>query len=355
MPAVKKRIAVVGAAGYSGAELLEILLGHEGVEIAGLFGSARRDKQGAAQGFDEVFTRFRERLTLPLTAFDVEACAALKPDAVFLATPNEASAELAPGLVAKGLRVLDLSGSFRLKDAALYPKFYGFEHPDAGLLQAAVYGQPETNRAAIAGAKMVAVPGCYATAAILALAPLARAGIVKPGTRAIVDAISGVSGAGRSLNQRSLFCEVSVQAYGVLTHRHTPEIEAYSGVRAVFTPHLGPYDRGILATIHIETAAGVTGARVREVYETAYGNEPFVRVLQQGGWPSVADVRGTNFCDIGMAMDEANGHLIVCSAIDNLVKGAAGQGVQCMNLCLGFEETTGMASKNLAPRRGAGQ
>ncbi|MBU6412829.1 MAG: N-acetyl-gamma-glutamyl-phosphate reductase [Planctomycetes bacterium] len=343
---MKKRIAVVGAAGYSGAELLEILLAHDGVEIVGLFGSARRDKQGATQGFDEVFTRFRDRLTLPLQAFDVDACAALKPDVVFLATPNEASTELAPGLVAKGLRVLDLSGSFRLKDSSLYPKYYGFEHPDTGLLAKSIYGQPETNRNAIASAQMVAVPGCYATAAILALSPLGKAGIIKQGTRAIVDAISGVSGAGRSLNQRSLFCEVSVQAYGVLTHRHTPEIEAYSGVRTVFTPHLGPYDRGILATIHIDTAPDITAQRVRDIYHTAYDNEPFVRLLKTGNWPSVADVRGTNFCDIGFAMDEANGHLIICSAIDNLVKGAAGQAVQCMNLCLGFRESNGMASKS---------
>lgn len=351
---MKKRIAVVGAAGYSGAELLEILLGHDAVDIVGLFGSARRDKQGATQGFDEVFTRFRDRLTLPLQAFDVEACAALKPDVVFLATPNEASAELAPGLIAKGLRVLDLSGSFRLKDALLYPKFYGFEHPDAPLLAQAIYGQPETNRKAIPSAQMVAIPGCYATAAILALAPLGKSGIIKPGTRAIIDAISGVSGAGRSLNQRSLFCEVSVQAYGVLTHRHTPEIEAYSGVRTVFTPHLGPYDRGILATIHIDTAPGVTAQRVREIYQESYSNEPFVRILKSGNWPSVADVRGTNFCDIGFAMDEANGHLIICSAIDNLVKGAAGQAVQCMNLCLGFPESSGMASKHASATSNGG-
>jgi N-acetyl-gamma-glutamyl-phosphate reductase len=209
-----------------------------------------------------------------------------------------------------------------------------------------VYGQPETNRRAIAAAQMVAVPGCYATAAILALAPLGKAGIIKEGTRAIVDAISGVSGAGRSLNQRSLFCEVSVQAYGVLTHRHTPEIEAYSGVRTIFTPHLGPYDRGILATIHIDTATGITAQRVRDIYHMAYTHEPFVRILKSGNWPSVADVRGTNFCDIGLAVDEANGHLVICSAIDNLVKGAAGQAVQCMNLCLGFSESTGMASKS---------
>ncbi len=345
---MKKRIAVVGAAGYSGAELLEILLAHDGVEIVGLFGSARRDKQGATQGFDEVFTRFRDRLTLPLQAFDVDACVALKPDVVFLATPNEVSAELAPGLITKGLRVLDLSGSYRLKDASLYPKFYGFEHPARDLLSQAIYGQPESNRKAIPAARMVAVPGCYATAAILALAPLHRAGLIKPGTRAIVDAISGVSGAGRSLNQRSLFCEVSVQAYGVLTHRHTPEIEAYSGVSTIFTPHLGPYDRGILATIHIDTAPGVTAIRVREIYDAAYSSEPFVRILKSGQWPSVADVRGTNFCDIGLAIDESKGHLIVSSAIDNLVKGAAGQAVQCMNLCLGFPESSGMASKHAA-------
>lgn len=342
---MKKRVVIVGAGGYSGAELAEILLRHPQAEIVGLFGSARREKDGKVQRMDEVFPRFRGRLTLPLAPYELEACAALKPDAVFLGTPNEVSLELAPPLRAAGITVLDLSGAFRLKDAALYPKFYGFEHTAKDLLAAAVYGQPETNRAAIKTADMVAVPGCYPTSAILAVAPFARAGAIRAGTRVIIDSISGVSGAGRSAAVKSLFCEVSVQAYNVLAHRHNPEIDAFSGAKTLFTPQIGPFDRGIVSTVHVDVAPGWDEARVRELFDAAYRDEPFVRVLSKGTWPAAADVRGTNFCDIGLAFDAAEGHVILSSAIDNLVKGAAGQAVQCFNIRFGFDEAMGMFAK----------
>ena len=341
------RAVVIGASGYSGAELVSILLGHPQAQVVGLFGSAKREEGGKAAAFSETFPHFRGRLDLPVRATNVADIAALRADAIFLATPHEASLELAPQLLDKGLKVYDLSAAFRLKDAALYPLHYSFTHTHAGLLDAAVYGLPELFRDQIAKADLIAVPGCYPTSAILPLAPLSRAGAIAKDERGrvrrpIVDSISGVSGAGRKAEQRLLFCEVSVQPYGIFKHRHNPEINAYAGVAVVFTPQIGPYDRGIISTIHVDLAKGWDLARVTQTLKDAYSAEAFVRLCPPGVWPAVADVRGTNFCDIAWAVDETNGHLILVSAIDNLVKGAAGQAVQCMNIRAGIRETTGL-------------
>ncbi len=341
----RARVVVVGAGGYSGAELVSILLAHPGAEIVGVFGSAKR--QGEPAPFSASWPRFRGRLDLPVKAMDIPSVAELRPDAVFLATPHEASIDLAPGLLERNLRVLDLSGALRLKNASLYPKYYGFEHHAPELLAHAVYGLPELHRDLLRNASLVAVPGCYPTSAILPLFPLVRAGAIRRDAagralRPIIDSTSGVSGAGRTPTQKSLFCEVSLQPYGVLSHRHNPEIDQYAGVATVFTPHLGCFERGILSTIHIELADGWNEARVRDLYTRTFASEPFVRVCEPGVWPAIADVTRTNFCDIGFAVDEAFGHMIAVSAIDNLVKGAAGQAVQCMNLALGIGETAGL-------------
>ncbi|CAG0982485.1 N-acetyl-gamma-glutamyl-phosphate reductase [Phycisphaerales bacterium] len=301
--------------------------------------------------FSDTFARFRGRIDLPVRATSIPDVLACEPDAVFLATPHEASVELARGLMhAKpGLVVLDLSAAFRLNDAAQYPRHYGFEHPHADMLSHAAYGLPELFRDRVAKADLIAVPGCYPTSAILPLAPLVKAGAVatrpdgRP-VRPIIDSTSGVSGAGRGLNLRSLFCEVHQQPYNVLKHRHQPEIDAYAGLATLFTPHLGPFERGILSTIHVELAPGWDDVKVRGTWSAAYGREPFVRLCPPGVWPSVADVRGTNFCDIACAVDAAWNHLIIASAIDNLVKGAAGQAVQCMNARFGLPETAGLLS-----------
>jgi N-acetyl-gamma-glutamyl-phosphate reductase len=212
------------------------------------------------------------------------------------------------------------------------------------LLERAVYGLPEINRGAIRGAELVAAPGCYPTTAVLPIHALARAGAIRAGTRVIVDSVSGVSGAGRSAKQANLYCEVSQRPYGVLTHRHQPEIAVHSGAEVLFTPHVGPFDRGMLSTIHVDLDDDVSAGRIAEVFDAAYGREPFVRLREHGDWPTVLGVVRTNFCDIAWAMDKtgAGGHLIVFSAIDNLVKGASGQGVQCMNLMLGLDETEGL-------------
>lgn len=341
-------VVVVGAGGYSGAELISILLGHPRAKILGLFGSARREKTDEPRTIAEVFPRFRGRLDMAIKPADVGAIAALKPDAVFLATPHEASLELAPALRERSLRVFDLSGSFRLPQASLYEKHYGFSHSHAALLEKAVYGLPELNRQRLASADLVAVPGCYPTSAILPLAPLVRAGALDLSRgRIVIDSTSGVSGAGRSPSVRSLLSELSLQPYNVLSHRHAPEIETYIKAKAVFTPHLVAFDRGILSTIHAQLATGWNGAKVRALFEETYGREPFVRLLPANTWPAVADVRGTNFCDIALAVDESDGHLIMASAIDNLVKGAAGQAVQCMNIRLGLGETSGLIAREL--------
>ncbi len=342
----KIRAVIVGATGYSGAELCALLLRHPGAEIVGLFGSSRRDENAAAMG--DLHPRLRG-MRLPdgglVRAAELGAIAALQPDAVFLCTPHEASVELAPEL----LRVLpesvvfDLSGGFRLR-AEDYPRYYGFDHGAIGWLEKAVYGLAELNRAKLASSsvRLVAVPGCYPTSAILPLAPLVRAAAVEPGRRPVVDSTSGVSGAGRTPTAKVHFCEVSLQPYNVLKHRHNPEINLHCGTGVVFTPHLGAFDRGILSTIHVDLAVGWTAARVGETLRSAYGGETFVRLLGAEVWPSIAGVRGTNYCDIGWACDEDGRHLILVSAIDNLVKGAAGQALQCMNIRFGLPETEGL-------------
>jgi N-acetyl-gamma-glutamyl-phosphate reductase len=341
---VTTRAVIVGAAGYSGAELAAILLRHPGAEIVGLFGSG---KSAQPEPYSTAFPRFRGRLDLPVHAATPEAILTLTPDAVFLATPHEASADLASKLTGKAPCVLDLSAAFRLKDPALYPRHYAFEHPSPALLDRAVYGLPELFGHLLPTASLVAVPGCYPTSAILPLAPLVRAGAIaarpdgRP-ARPVIDSTSGVSGAGRSLHLRSLFCEVHQQPYNVLKHRHQPEIDAYAGLPTLFTPHLGPYERGILSTIHVDLAPGWTEDRVRATLSDAYAGHPFVRLRPAGEWPSVADVRGTNFCDIALAVDQGWSHLIIASAIDNLVKGAAGQAVQCMNIRFGHSPTAGL-------------
>lgn len=355
----RKRVAVVGAAGYSGVELLSILADHPRVEVAALFGS---DKGAASPApaaeapiFSDAHPRFRGVFDLPVLPASPAAILNASPDAVFLCTPHAASHDLAPPILAAGVPVLDLSAAFRFRDAAIYPKHYAFEHTRPDLLERAVYALPELHRSAIAPADLLAIPGCYPTSAILPLAPLVKAGAIDPARRVIIDSISGVSGAGRGANIATLFCEVSVRPYEVFKHRHTPEIEAYSGTPVWFTPQVGPYERGIVSTIHADLAPGWDAPRVRAALAAAYENEPFVRLLKPGTWPSVLGVARTNCCDIALdtrANSDGTHHLILVSAIDNLVKGAAGQAVQALNIRFGFPETTALlpAAAQEAPR-----
>ena len=343
------RIVIVGAPGYSGAELATLLAAHPAVQLVGLFGSEKRSAATATAAAGEpaptlgsLFPRLAGVVDLPVHAASADAIAALRPDAVFLATPHEASETLAAALLPTGAAIFDLSAAFRLRDPALYPTHYGYTHAHTALLRKAVYGLPELNAAAIRHAQLIACPGCYPTSVVLPVRPLMAAGLLAPGRPVIVDSASGVSGAGRSPALKSLFSEVSLQPYGVLTHRHQPEMAQETGARILFTPHLVALDRGIVSTMHADLAPGHTLADARAALQAAYRAAPFVRLLPAGQWPSAAAVERTNFCDIALASDDTGTHLVLCSAIDNLVKGAAGQAVQCFNLRFGLPETTGL-------------
>ncbi|MDZ4828777.1 MAG: N-acetyl-gamma-glutamyl-phosphate reductase [Phycisphaerae bacterium] len=337
-----KRIAVVGASGYAGAELVGLLLGHPEADVIALRGSSRRrdaQVEGASR-FSDLFPKYLGLCDLDIGPLDRGELVALEPDAVFLATPHELSHELAPELVARGIVTFDLSAAFRLSDINAYPKHYGFTHAQPALLRAAAYGLPELFAPRIAQADLVACPGCYPTSVILPLRPLADAGLLRTDREIIVDSASGVSGAGRKADTKNLFCEVSLQAYAVFSHRHRPEMTEYAGRPICFTPHLVAFERGILSTIHAWLVPGADERAVRDAHAAAYGTQPFVRRLAPGQWPSVAAVRGTNFCDIGVSVE--GDHLVIESTIDNLVKGAAGQAVQCMNIRFGFPQTLGL-------------
>jgi len=341
------RAAIVGVGGYAGQELLRLLSTHPFAEMVGLFGAADRD---ATRPLSDAAPALAGVCDLEVEPAAPEAILACRPDAIFLATPHAASAALAPELVDRAT-VLDLSGAFRLEPDA-YPEHYGFAHPAPDLLDRAVYGLVERRRRQIADAELIAVPGCYATASILALAPLVDAGIIDPSTPPIIDAISGASGAGRGARQDTAYCEVSARPYGVLNHRHQPEIQRHSGTPVRFVAHLGPWDRGILATMHAQLAGGATEADARAAIERAGGDEPFVRPLPAGRWPEVGRVRGTNLCDIALTAD-SRGHLVVASALDNLGKGAAGQAVQAMNARFGFDERTALGPTKRVPEGAA--
>ncbi|MBX3364168.1 MAG: N-acetyl-gamma-glutamyl-phosphate reductase [Phycisphaeraceae bacterium] len=339
-PLSKARCVVVGAPGYAGAELCRLLINHPHAEIVGLFGSAAR--ADADQSIADIFPRFRARLHLPVAAADPAAVIALRPDAVFLCTPHEASVNLAAALLDAGLRVFDLSAAFRLRDPALYPAHYGFTHEHPHLLETAVYGLVELHRQRLPQARLVAVPGCYPTCAILPLAPLVRAGALRPGTNPVINAISGISGAGRAAKTPNLFCEVGLRPYGVLEHRHQPEISLHAGVEVDFVPHVAPLCRGMVCTTHVHLAQGWNVDRARAHLAGVYAREPFIRLLPRGLWPDSLAVERTNFCDIALTGNDDRGRLVLCSAIDNLTKGAAGQALQCMNVTLGFPETTAL-------------
>lgn len=335
------KVAVIGATGYAGVELVSILRGHPEVAIVHLAGSSRTDP--TVTDLADLHPRLRGGGPLPLSPLDLDAIVATGAEVVMLATPHEASAELVPWFLDRGLVVLDLSAAFRLSEGPAYPTHYGFDHPRPDLLAEATYGIAELDAEAIASARLVAVPGCYPTSVILPVRPLVDAGLVDGAEPVIVDATSGVSGAGRAAKPHTSFCEVSLQAYGALAHRHQPEMVEHAGVPVMFTPHLGAFDRGILSTIHLKLAAGATESDARRVLESTYSETPGVQVLSTGTWPSVAAVRHTNRCDIGLAGAPEHRRLLVSSAIDNLVKGASGQAVQCLNLVSGLPIDLGLA------------
>lgn len=337
------RVGIVGASGYTGAELLRLCAQHPEVEVVAATGDSQAGTL-ASHLYPSVAAAYPN---LVFEEFSLDRFSGL--DVVFLGVPHEAALEIAPQLVGHVGCVIDLSAAYRLKDASLYPTWYGFEHTQPELLAQAVYGLPELYRSALSGASLIATPGCYVTAASLALTPLVRAGVVEE-QGVIVDAASGVSGAGRALKHTSMFSTVDEDftAYGLLDHRHTPEIEQVTGAQVLFTPHLAPMNRGILATCYARPkGATPTTASVLATLATFYKNEPFIVVRPQV--PSTKATLGTNCVHITARFDERTGYVMVLAALDNIAKGASGGAVQSMNVALGLPETAGLSNVGVYP------
>jgi N-acetyl-gamma-glutamyl-phosphate reductase len=328
---------IVGHRGYSGAELIQILRRHPSIEPVLL--EHRADAASGAQ--------LRRPSPLRRAPSSADSVRSEKLAAVLLATPPEVSMELAPAMLAAGAKVIDLSGAFRLRTPERYQTWYKEAHTQPALLAEAAYGLPEFCRDRIPGARLIANPGCYPTAANLAIRPLIEAGAIDRSAGVVCDAKSGVSGAGRKPSLKTSFCEVSdnFSAYSVLNHRHVPEVLQVSGLEESelsFTAQLLPLDRGILETIYFRSKTLSSAAELLDIYEKRYAAEPFIRLHELGSFPDLRGVARTNFCDIGVAFHPATGRGVVVSAIDNLVKGAAGQAVQNLNLALGLPETEGL-------------
>jgi N-acetyl-gamma-glutamyl-phosphate reductase len=332
-----KRVAIVGATGYAGAELTSILARHREVELVALFSSAAGSR---AQVTPALPTLFAEPFTL-------DALLAATPEIVFLATPNEVSAEIAPKLIDAGIKVVDLSGAFRLTDAAQYPQWYGFTHERPALLERAVYGLTEWCNGELKNAQLVANPGCYPTSVLLALRPLTY--IIDRDQAVICDSKSGVSGAGKKSDVAWSFAELygNFKAYGIGSHRHEPEIR--QGLRLgdrtslVFVPHLLPTLRGILSTIHVAFTRPMTNSAMSDIYAQSYANAPFVRVLPAGEMPELKNVVNTPRAEIGFTLLQGGKRAVIVSVIDNLLKGAASQAVQNFNRMCGYAETEALA------------
>jgi N-acetyl-gamma-glutamyl-phosphate reductase len=342
-----KKVAVIGASGYSGEELVRLLLNHPHVELV-----AVTSRQNAGQTLAQVFPKFASHPKSKALRFSEPKADLLakQADAVFLALPHGVAAEYAVPLLDAGCLVIDLSADFRLKSAEIYREFYAHDHPAPDLLKKSVYGLPEIYREQIKKALLVASPGCYPTSILLPLIPLLKAGLIKP-AGIIADSLSGVSGAGRKAEVDYLFCECneSVRPYSVPKHRHLSEIEeqlsfaAGTKVTIQFTPHLIPVNRGILTTLYLAPAdKSVDAEKISACYRKVFGNEPFVRLLDGKNLPDTKNVTGTNVIEIAWRLDPRTGRLIVMSAEDNLVKGASGQAVQSMNILCGWPETAGL-------------
>jgi len=338
------KTCIVGASGYTGAELAALVHRHNQFELAALYVSTHSADAGKSLG--DIHPQFFNSINLVLQPIDESNLSVLADnfDLIFLATPHEASHKWMNQLCdkenGKKAVIMDLSGAFRIKDKNKFAEYYGFEHRADKLLAEAVYGLADWHQEQIKSADLVAVPGCYPTASLTALKPLQQNAIIDPTHFPIINAVSGVSGAGRKAALNSSFTEVSLQAYGVLGHRHQPEITDYLGTDVIFTPHLGNFKRGILATITVKTLAGVTVQQIGDAYQQAYQGNPIVRL--RNSWPKIDDVVGTPFCDLFWKLDSITGYLVITSVIDNLLKGAASQAMQCANLRFGFASHMGL-------------
>ena len=336
------RVGIVGASGYTGAELLRLIAAHPHLELALATGDSMAGRR-AAELYPSLATAYPD---LVYSEFDPADAAGL--DLVILGLPHEASMQLAPQLVGDVGCLVDLSAAFRIKDPSKYPEFYGFEHTEAALLAEAVFGLPELHRNELKGARLIATPGCHVTAATLALQPLVAAGLVEQ-TGIVVNNVTGITGAGRTPTETNVFTSIdsNVVAYGLLHHRHTPEMEQEIGAQVTFTPHLVPMSRGILATCYARPAADCSPKRVMAVLREAYVDEPFTTVIDAA--PATKSVLGSNAAHVSARFDERTQTVISMCAIDNLTKGASGGALQAANVALGLDETAGLATIGLAP------
>lgn len=339
----------MGATGYTGVELLRLLLRHPKVEVTAL---TSQKYEGVP--IDQVFPSLKKHLELTCEALSTEQVSE-KTDFVFTAVPHKTAMETVPLFYRMGKRVVDLSADFRLKDPSVYECWYQ-KHTASELLSQSIYGLPELHREEIRDAKIVGNPGCYPTGALIGLIPLIKEKLISL-EGIVVDSKSGVSGAGREVVLESLFCEVNegVKAYKIFAHRHTPEMEqelslmARREVHITFVPHLIPMDRGILTTLYVRLTQKASTEDLIDLFQESYRREPFVRIYPKGKLPNTKDVRGSNFCDIGVVVNEADGRAVIVTAIDNLVKGASGEAIQNMNIMLGYPETMGLDVVPLTP------
>jgi len=339
---MKTRVGIIGATGYTGVELLRLLLHHPEVEVTAL-----TSQKYAGLPIDQVFPSVMKYLQLTCEELNLDQVSK-KTDFIFTAVPHKTAMETVPPFVQRGKKVVDLSADFRFQDPAVYERWYQ-KHTAPEWLKESVYGLPELHRKKIREARIVGNPGCYPTGALIGLIPLVEKGMICLES-IVVDSKSGASGAGRDVVLESLFCEVNegVRAYKIFEHRHTPEIEqelsqlAQKKVNVTFVPHLIPMDRGILTTLYVILAKKMKTEEVLNIFGQYYEKEPFVRICQKGKIPNTKNVRGSNYCDIGVKVNEGDGRLVVVTAIDNLVKGASGEAVQNMNIMLGYPETVGL-------------
>jgi len=336
------RVGIIGASGFTGAELLRLIAAHSHLELALATGDSMAGRR-AADLYPSLATAYPD---LVYSEFDPAEVAGF--DLVILGLPHEASMELAPQLVGKVGCLVDLSAGFRIKDSAKYPEFYGFEHTESDLLAEAVFGLPELHREELKGARLIATPGCHVTAATLALQPLVAAGLVET-TGIVVNNVTGITGAGRTPTETNVFTNIdsNVMAYGLLHHRHTPEMEQEIGAQVTFTPHLVPMSRGILSTCYARPAADCSPERVMAALSDAFAGEPFTTVID--GPPATKSVLGSNAAHVSARFDERTQTVISMCAIDNLTKGASGGALQAANVALGLDETAGLATIGLAP------
>lgn len=337
------KVGIIGSTGYAGGELVRILTQHKEAEVVWYGSRSYVDKR-----YSEVFGNFTKIVDATCLEENMEELAE-QVDVIFTATPQGLCSSLITEEILQKVKIIDLSADFRIKDVVTYEAWYNITHKSPQYIEEAVYGLSEINREKVKGARIVANPGCYTTCSILTAYPLVKEGIIDPNSL-IVDAKSGTSGAGRGAKVNNLFCEVNenMKAYGVLTHRHTPEIEEQLGyaagedIKIIFTPHLVPMNRGILVTEYASLTRPVTYEEVRAIYDSYYKEETFIRVLDKDVCPETKWVEGSNYVDINFKIDERTNRIVMMGALDNIVKGAAGQAVQNMNLVFGIEETEGL-------------